>query len=684
MLVSGVVLGLYFWVFFSGAESVTSVLIVHDYAAIAAGVAFVIATIAHFWSPRKHLFATALVSYALLLTMIVILLTNTGQVSSPFIALWMLAAVFSPIFGWHGVILVIIVTLSFMGLAWTGRGVDTGLVAGALFTSALPVVIGTLGLRPAVNDETSEDRSYTELASELSAVSNKAEVVISAIADGVIAIDKTGMIQLINPAAQRLIGWDHKDALGLDVHSVLKLIDNRDQPVSEASNPINTSIHDNQQVHTDAYSLQTADTGKKFIASITVSPLGGMGSGSIIVFRDVTKEKAHEREQSEFISTASHEMRTPVASIEGYLGLALSPRTAQIDDRARDFITKAQESAQHLGRLFQDLLDVTRADDGRLKNDPKIVDVVPFFHDVVQGLLPKANEKHLIINYIPMPDLYDEGSRHTGDRTLPQVLYVNVDNDHLREVLSNLTENAIKYTLTGTISIDITGTNDQVTISVTDTGIGIPQEDIGHLFQKFYRVDNTSTREIGGTGLGLYLCRRMVEAMGGKIWAESVYQQGSTFYVRLPRVDHVEASKMIQEQSLRASEEAEKDQQAAQAAAVAAEAQSAPAPQPPAIAQPKLPPSPIPPHPDATPEMQPQTPPQSPPTPTTSPLGVAASTSSEVLRPSLEALTPRATNITPPRHSTPGENIPLSVIERNPARYMRTETQPPPRTPPPQ
>src|SRR5690606_7203888 len=107
-------------------------------------------------------------------------------------------------------------------------------------------------------------------------------------------------------------------------------------------------------------------SGKKLLISLVVSPVGQIGSGAIIVFRDITKEKAEEREQAEFISTASHEMRTPVASIEGYLGLTLNPATAQIDEKARDFITKAHESAQHLGRLFQGLLDVTKADDGRI------------------------------------------------------------------------------------------------------------------------------------------------------------------------------------------------------------------------------------------------------------------------------------------------------------------------------
>ncbi len=118
------------------------------------------------------------------------------------------------------------------------------------------------------------------------------------------------------------------------------------------------------------------------------------------------------------------------------------------------------------------------------------------------------------------------------------VYYVRADQSHYREVLSNLIENAIKYTKAGgTITVDITGDESHVIVSVVDTGIGIPKEDIPHLFQKFYRVDNSDTREIGGTGLGLYLCRRLVEAMDGRIWVESDYGKGSMFFVELARMN---------------------------------------------------------------------------------------------------------------------------------------------------
>lgn len=383
----------------------------------------------------------------------------------------------------------------------------------------------------------------TNMRKTTSATGNS-DVVIAAITDGVIALDPKGIIQLINPSAQKIIGWNKEDVLGLSYRSVLKLYDARDQQPEPINDPIQQALTTNQQTHTETMKLETADSGRKFLADITASPVGAsdMGEGVIVVFRDITREKAEEREQAEFISTASHEMRTPVASIEGFLGLALNPRTAAIDDNARSYITKAQDSVKHLGQLFQDLLDVSRADDGRLTNNPETIDITTFLHDITQGLLPKATEKKLRIDFRPQPDLYGEDERdpHTDKRLAP-AYYLDVDKGHLREVLANLIENAIKYTPTGSVTIDITGDERHVTISVADSGIGIPKEDIPHLFQKFYRVDNTDTREIGGTGLGLYLSRKLTEAMGGKLWVESVYKQGSTFYLQLPRLDTLTA-----------------------------------------------------------------------------------------------------------------------------------------------
>ncbi|MFZ1258144.1 MAG: ATP-binding protein [Candidatus Saccharimonas sp.] len=511
----------------------------------------------------------AAVLYSALLATISLLVITTGGATSKFIPIWAVAASIAPLFGLLGTGLVLALVIAFIERHYTGgqTGID-GVIALSL-AGIVPLIVGSFAWRAddKPGEQTAEDRSYTELASELSQVAGKSEVVINAITDGVLALDSKGTIQLINPAAQQLIGWGKHDAVNLSYKSVLKMITAKNVEVTDLEDPVAKALSSNQAIKTDLLSIKT-QAGKTFLASISVSPVGQLGKGIIVVFRDITSEKSDERQRAEFISTASHEMRTPVASIEGYLGLALNPATATIDEKARDFITKAHESAQHLGRLFQDLLDVSKADDGRLQNTPVVIDVIPFMQEVVAGLTHKATEKGLRITYKPNPG----GATDEASRKLNPVYFVNVDRDHFREVADNLVENAIKYTPSGEVVVDVRGDNNHVVVSVQDTGIGIPREDQGHLFQKFYRVDNSDTREIGGTGLGLYLCRRLTENMGGRIWVESEYKKGSTFHIELPRIDHDDATRMIEQASIAAEKQAEAD--AAAAASREAEVQA--------------------------------------------------------------------------------------------------------------
>ncbi|MCB9819735.1 PAS domain-containing protein [Candidatus Nomurabacteria bacterium] len=466
---------------------------------------------------------------------------STGGTSSVFVALWVAAAIFSGVFGLWGYATILLASLSYItyiALETNGQG-DSIIVAS--LAAIVPIVASyIIWHSPGGGSQTKDDKSYIALASELSEMASKSEVVIKAIDDGVVALNGKGNIELINPAAERLLGWSASDAITLNHKSVFHFINSKDEPISQAEDIIDLALSTGKS-HDDHDLTIMTKTKKKRIIAMTVSPIGQVGTGAIAVFRDVTKERAEEREQAEFISTASHEMRTPVASIEGYLGLALNPQTASIDDKAREFIGKAQDSAKHLGRLFQDLLDVSRAEDGRLASQPSVTDVVSFIGDVSDGLLEQAKEKGLRLTYKAAVADPDEGRR------LSPVYYANVDPDHLRELVSNLIENAIKYTPSGDVIVDVNGNDEQVIISVKDSGIGIPREDIPHLFQKFYRVDNSQTREIGGTGLGLYLCRRLAETMGGNISVESELQKGSTFFVNLPRLDHVQAMQMLEQ-----------------------------------------------------------------------------------------------------------------------------------------
>ena len=533
---------------------------VSDLAAGVAGIGSLIVLILCFWLPRKHETEIGIFVYLLTVTVAAITIITSGGVVSPFLVMWIIVAIFAGFFG--AIILGIMGLLVILQIIATSvqQGINIQFIIGYLFFGFLPLIFSlVLWIRRQKTDD-----NTSSLENKLSAVESKSDVVINAIDDGVLAISKDGNIELINPSAQQIIGWDQGDALGLNWKSVLKLVTSDGKDVEDLENPIAQSLSKNQPTHNDKLFLLTSSE-KRILVSIVSSPVGTDGEGIIVVFRDITKEKAEEREQAEFISTASHEMRTPVASIEGYLGLALNPATAHIDEKARDFITKAHESAQHLGRLFQDLLDISKVEDGRMKNNPKIINVNEFLKNIFDGLATKANEKQL--NYIFMPDIIDEGK----EKSLQPIFYANIDPDHFREVVSNLIENAIKYTPSGEVVVNVTGDDKQISVSVKDSGIGIPAEDIPHLFQKFYRVDNSDTREIGGTGLGLYLSRRLAEAMSGNLRVESKYKEGSTFYLEIPRMSSSEAKQRLESAEAEKPEDKTPDSLASEKTEIATE-----------------------------------------------------------------------------------------------------------------
>jgi two-component sensor kinase, probably involved in phosphate sensing len=361
---------------------------------------------------------------------------------------------------------------------------------------------------------------------------NLANLVLNSIDEGVMIVHSSGIVVLINPAAMRLLGTSDPNTVeNLQLASILKLENGEGLKIDDNVNPVLRAVMNGENYNTRDLVLVSIQEQRKPVAISVVCTTAGQNE-RIITLRDIARELEEEGEQAEFISTASHEMRTPVASIEGYLGLALNPKTATIDDRARKYLEEAHASSKHLGRLFKDLLDVTKLDDKKIRVQLSPVEMSSTVRSIANGQVPMMNEKG--IHYT-----FGASSARSGNtaRTINQEVYASVDIDFLREVVSNLVENAIKYTASGGgIWINVRGDGDRVLINVTDTGIGISPDDLKHIFQKFYRADNSQTRTVGGTGLGLYLVKQRVEAMGGKVWAESSFGEGSTFYLSFPRI----------------------------------------------------------------------------------------------------------------------------------------------------
>jgi PAS domain S-box-containing protein len=374
------------------------------------------------------------------------------------------------------------------------------------------------------------------------------ETLIESIGDGVFVTDKSGKIILFNPAASIMTEWDSKDAIGLDVNLVFKVAGENGQEIPETENPFKTVLLTNRKVETIV--LLTGHKGKKIILSLVISTVltNEQPVGIVGVMRDITAQRAAEKQRADFISTASHEMRTPVAAIEGYLSLAMNSHVANIDTKARDYLEKAHQSTQQLGKLFQDLLTSSKAEDGRLVNHPVVVEMSQFIQQLAESFQLAAQKKSLIVDFAIVNE--NGQSDQPSGKVIAPLYYVHVDPDRLSEVITNIYDNAVKYTLTGKITVGLGGDNANVQVFIQDTGAGIPAEDIPHLFQKFYRVDNSAVRTIGGTGLGLYICKKIVELYGGQIWAESELGKGSIFRISLPRLNTQQADALKRTEAL--------------------------------------------------------------------------------------------------------------------------------------
>jgi PAS domain S-box-containing protein len=377
------------------------------------------------------------------------------------------------------------------------------------------------------------------------------DFILGAIEDGVVMVGRDNIVHLFNPAASTITGWQASEAVGLDFHSVVNIVNEKGDALAPEAHPFAQALSTNTTVKNSNLGLSTK-AGKRLAISVIVSPVidpASKQANSVVgVFRDISQEKAEEAQRSDFISTASHEMRTPVAAIEGYLALALNPKISKVDDNARKLLEKASISTKHLGVLFQDLLTSSRAEDGRLQSYPQVIELGEITQQVAEAERFHAKEKGLELRYVMSTD-----PASGGGKVIRPLYYAYVDTHRIQEVLTNIINNAIKYTPEGSVTVTLTGDPSVIQIQVQDTGPGISADDLPHLFQKFYRVDNSMTRTIGGTGLGLFICRKIIELYNGRIWAESELGKGTTFFINLPRLSAQQALVMQQKQASSAS-----------------------------------------------------------------------------------------------------------------------------------
>ncbi len=512
-------------------------------AALGALAAIYYLTLHPFVSRRSHT-TSALILTGLSAGNILVLVAGTGGLNSPYYSLLLLSIVMAGLFGARQTLIALSLTIAYYIHAYVISGFDPR------FWNEhgvqLLITLAAAGLGEWVwwrsRRAHSQNEKVAVLTSNLTQEQLKSQALMSAMGEGVMVVDAAGRTQLFNRAAQELTGWDETSALGIEYNLVLKLKDGKDADITPDSDPFRIAWAKRTLEVSNNLSL-TTQGGRKIPASLSVSPIyaaDGTPTGAIALFRDVSTERAIERQKEEFVSTASHEMRTPVAAIEGYVSLAMNPNVATIDDRAKNYLTKAHDAIAHLGELFRDLLSVTKAEEGKLDAKMEPVNITKLITSAVDDMQFVARKKNLSLVLQTSGD---------GGKSIAPIYYAKANPERLREVVMNLIDNAVKFTPQGGVTVTLSGTSQEVSVAVTDTGLGIPAEDISHLFQKFYRVDSTDTRTIGGTGLGLYLCRTVIEIFGGKIWVTSKKGQGSTFTFSLPRISPEQAAAAQQPQA---------------------------------------------------------------------------------------------------------------------------------------
>jgi PAS domain S-box-containing protein len=346
---------------------------------------------------------------------------------------------------------------------------------------------------------------------------NKLRSVLNAMTDGVFALDSTGHIILFNKAASELTGRTIESVAGQLAEKVMPF---RQDGELVMTRWLATQKGDAQHVgQWHNLELYRADGASLYVDVQAVKlPQDPNGINVLVTFHDLTARTQLEQMKVDFVALAAHELRTPLTELKGYLDI-LSSEAKGLNKDNRQFLARSVESAAQLTGLLNNLLGVARIEHGELNYQPEQINYLTFLQDLQAEMAErfKDQDRQLTLN-------------------LPAKLpTLAADPVGLREVLLNLINNAVTHTqrTAGTIAISVKQHQEEIETSITDNGSGIPADALPHLFQKFYRVDEmkSTTR---GTGLGLYICRSIVEAHGGHIWAESVEGKGSTFTFRLP------------------------------------------------------------------------------------------------------------------------------------------------------
>jgi PAS domain S-box-containing protein len=359
----------------------------------------------------------------------------------------------------------------------------------------------------------------------------KDEALFSSIGEGFVGVGENLEITLINKAAQDILGWKDGEVLGKQWFDVAGVKTEKGVAVSFDESPLGQAIKLKRPVSTSFTSRETyfytKKDGSTLPVAVTASPVFLLEelAGGVVVFRDITEEKKIDDMKKEFISIASHQLRTPLTAVKLYSEMLADGQAGHLEKEQKEYADIIEHSANRMIELVNDLLNISRIEMKRINIEPEPTELRPFIQEVVDGLKTFANKKGCNIK------------TNVPEEKIPEV---PIDQHLLRQVLMNLLTNSIRYSKPNQCSVEVSleivreDQDPHIKIGVHDSGIGIPPEEHDRIFEKFYRADNAIKMVAEGSGLGLYIIKKVLEMAGGTLRFESALGEGTTFYVTIP------------------------------------------------------------------------------------------------------------------------------------------------------
>lgn len=339
---------------------------------------------------------------------------------------------------------------------------------------------------------------------------NKTLAIIANFTDGLLFFDKGNKLSLINPIAEEFLRVSAMEVIG---HSLFKKssFSNLEVALSFLRKAKEKEVF---REETGIGEMLTVEISSIFIKREEER------IGTLVVLHDITREKMVERMKTEFVSLAAHQLRTPLSAIKWTLKMMLDGDMGKISKEQKELLQKSYDSNERMIGLINDLLNVSRIEEGRYVYDPKFVSLEDLLEPVIESYKREAKKRGIKIEF------------KKPKKKTPEI---KMDGEKIKLSITNLIDNAVRYTSKGgSVAISLEKKKGCVEFTVKDSGIGIPKDQQERLFTKFFRAANAIRKETEGSGLGLFICKNIIEAHGGKVWFESEEGKGSTFYLTLP------------------------------------------------------------------------------------------------------------------------------------------------------